>query len=115
MFSPPICARVEKANEIARLLRERSNVAALISITEQASISQIIWLGRSSVLQGYDVIDFAAEEGVFFCNQAILAKVICAVATKRRSSAPTRSAIGHMLAGARLCQSHEVFELQIMI
>src|SRR5262245_32783910 len=72
MISPAVRTRVEEADERATLPVDRSHITALRLVAEDAGVRQVVPLCRPAVLLTDNVIGFAAVEGVFLSDQAIL-------------------------------------------
>ena len=73
---PEVCARIEKSDNGPSSLYDRADVAAFRPIAEAAGISQICSFRLSAVFFTNDVIDFAAEECIFFVNKTVFAKIL---------------------------------------
>jgi hypothetical protein len=74
MISPKVCTGIEESREEAGSVDNRSDVAAFRPIAKRAGIRQIALRRLPAVFFADDVIDFAAEEGVFLVDQAVFTK-----------------------------------------
>lgn len=75
MISPKICTGIEESSEETGSMDYRTDVAALRPIAERAGIGQIVLRRLPAVFFTDDVIDFAAEKGVVFVDQAVFTEV----------------------------------------
>jgi hypothetical protein len=76
VVGPPIDARIEKANEVARVLGDRAEISALPSIAKDAGIGEVVRSGSAAVFFTDYMVDLAAKPGIHFLDQAVFAKPI---------------------------------------
>ena len=75
MISPKVCTGTEESSEEPGSMDNRSDVAAFRPIAKRAGIRQIALRRLPAVFFADDMIDFAAEEGVVFVDQAVFTEI----------------------------------------
>ena len=83
---PAIGTRVEKANQRLGCRKQRGDVGSLVSITDGASVGQVVENSRSAVLFfGNDMVDLATEKRIVLMDSTILtcaSRALLNIATK---------------------------------
>jgi len=92
MISPKVRTGIEKSSEETCLMDNRSDVAAFRPIAKRTGVRQIAFCRLPAVFLADDVIDFAAEESVFFVDQAVFTQV---VRPRRHELAQSRANVAH--------------------
>jgi hypothetical protein len=64
----------------------RSDVASLVPVAGEASISQVVGNGQTAMLFANDVIDFATEESIVLVDKAYSQRRSALRTTSRRNS-----------------------------
>lgn len=76
MISPAVASRIKESDGESRRSIDRSDIAPLVAIAENAGVCQIVEIGRAAVLAANDVIDLVRKTCVFFVEEAIFASII---------------------------------------
>jgi hypothetical protein len=78
VICPEVSPRVEKPDKLARLPKDRPNVATFPAVTENTGISQVIRFHRTTVLYADNMVNFTSEVRIVFVNQTIFAEIVSA-------------------------------------
>ncbi len=71
MIGPGIGTGIEESDQVAVRFQNGTEIAPLISIANEARISQVLGDRGSAMLLDDDMIDFAAKEGVILVDKAV--------------------------------------------
>jgi hypothetical protein len=58
-------------SRFTRTTIKRANIATLPHIASKASVSEVVWIGQTSVLAADDVVDLMRIVGVVFMKEAV--------------------------------------------
>lgn len=77
VLPPRVCSRIEKADQLARLGHDRSDVAPLVPVADEAGIGEVVLMRPPTMLFADDVVDLTAEKRIVGMNETIFAERIC--------------------------------------
>ena len=106
---------MKEPHGISRLAVEGCHVSALIALTEDAAIGQIVQSRTTAVFTTYDVIDLMSESGSAFWVKTVFTAVLCRRMTSRRTASGNSRGTRQDLLGARFCHAEYMFELKEIV
>lgn len=74
VVTPSIRAWVEKTDELTRFRNDRSNVAPLLSIADEAGIGKVVLTRHPAMFFADDVVDLTAEKRVVLMDETVFTK-----------------------------------------
>ena|SRR5438128_384289 len=104
-----------KSNQSFLSADDRCDIAAFMSVAEDARQRQIVDFGRAAVLTANNVLNLKSEIRVLFGDQTILANVVGSSGNNQSSFGEMSLVIRQEIAGSGFRQPHQVFELQVVI
>jgi hypothetical protein len=77
VIAPMVRSRIEEPGEFSRAGSNGTDVRPLGAVAKGAGQTQVVGIGRTTMLFRDDVIDLATQKRVLFVDQTVFAQVIC--------------------------------------